>query len=131
MLYNFKITTPANTLASAKQKTTIKLAYGVIHQIDVQFPPGPSGLLHCHINDAIHQIAPYNTDEDFASDNVNISYREFLPLLFEPYIMTVFTWNLDDTYEHSVIIRIGILPPAVLAPWLLSYEERIKAAMGI
>ena len=130
MLYKFSITTDANTPVTSKKKTVLKLARGIIHQLDVQFPSGPSGLLHVHINDAIHQIFPYNTDENFASSNVNIRFREFIPLLEEPYQLDAFTWNEDDTYEHLVIIRIGILPAKVIAPWVLSFEERLESIFG-
>lgn len=130
MIYKFLITTPANTAATAKLKTVLKLNKGIIHQLDVQFPPGPSGLLHLHINDAIHQVFPYNTDENFSSDNVNIRFKEFQPVLEEPFQLEAYTWNLDDTYSHDVIVRIGILPVQVIAPWLMTWEERLEAILG-
>jgi hypothetical protein len=131
MIYSFSISTPANTPESAKIDTQLKIAYGIIHSVEIQFPPGPCGLLHIHINDALHQLFPYNASEDFASDNETISFREFIPALIEPYILTAHTWNLDDTYAHLIIIRIGILTPEIIAPWLMTYQERIQAAMGV
>jgi len=131
MLFNFTVSTPANTLESSKLKTTLEITYGVIHLIELQFPPGPSGYLHVHLNDALHQVAPYNTDENFASDNLNISFREFIPFLKPPFELSAYTWNLDDTFDHVVLIRIGILPPSVIAPWLQSYADRMLAAMGL
>lgn len=131
MFYRYSITTPANTPITAKLHTDLKIAYGIIHLVEIQFPPGPIGLLHLHINDALHQLFPYNPDGHFSSDNVNISFREFIPVLIAPFLLTAYTWNLDDTYEHEVIIRIGILPPEVVAPWLMTYQERIQAAMGV
>lgn len=130
MLFVFNISTPANTAATAKVKTILKVAYGIVHRVEIQFPPGPAGLLHLQIRDALHQVWPFNSDADFASHNVNISFREFIPVLVEPFEFQAYTWNLDDTYAHSVIIRLGILHPRVIAPWMLSFTERIDSLLG-
>lgn len=127
MLFRFGITTPANTAESNKKKTLLKVSYGIVSQIDIQFPPGPTGLLHLHINNALHQVWPFNTGEDFASHNVNISFRDFIPVLVEPYEFQAFTWNTDDTFNHLVIIRIGVLPVNVAAPWLMTLDDRLKS----
>ena len=130
-IFVYAITTPANTAVADKIKTDIKLSQGIIHQLDIVFPPGPQGLCHLTINQALHQRWPSNTDQTFHNDSTTISFKEHLPLLFEPFELQAFTYNLDETYEHEIIIRIGILPVHVLAPWLLPFDERIKAAMGV
>jgi len=130
MVFRYSILTPANTAATAKKKTILKIAHGIITQIDIQFPSGPQGLLHLHINNSLHQIFPFNTGEDFASDSVLITFREHIPHLVEPFELQAYTWNLDDTYEHIIIIRVGILPVYVAAPWLLSFDERIHSILG-
>lgn len=130
MIYRFGISTPANTAESDKKKTVLQVTRGIVHQIDIQFPSGPSGLLHLAINDALHQLWPYNTDGSFAANNVNIRFKEFITLLEEPYQLEAYTWNLDTDYEHSVIIRLGILPSHIIAPWLMTYEERLEAILG-
>lgn len=109
MIYRFGITTPANTLESSKQKTILKLARGVIHQLDIIFPPGPIGLLHLHINRGLHQVWPSNASDNFAIDNNVISFREHYELVQEPLELEAYTWNADDTYEHSLVIRVGLL----------------------
>ena len=130
MIFRFGIETPANTAATAKVKTLLGIPQGIITQLDVQFPSGPQGLLHLQIRNSLHQLFPYNTDEDFSSDFVNISFREHIPHLIEPYELQAYTWNLDTLYAHTVIVRIGVLPVHVAAPWLLSFDERIKSILG-
>lgn len=130
MIFKWNISTPANTAATAKVKTLLNVAYGIVHHIDIQFPPGPAGLLHLQVRDALHQVWPYNSDSSFSSHNVNISFREFIPVLVEPFEFQAYTWNLDDTYDHTVIIRIGILHPRIIAPWLLPFDERIESLLG-
>lgn len=109
MIYRLGITTPANTPEADKQRTNLKLTAGTIHQIDILFPPGPSGLLHVQINRGLSQIWPSNPDESFAADNNVISFNENYEILQEPVQIEVYTWNLDDTYDHQVIVRIGLL----------------------
>jgi hypothetical protein len=129
MTFHFSITTPANTTEANKIKTTFRVAKGILHHYDILFPPGPYGLCHIHINDALHQLLPYNTDESFSSDGETISFKEFLPILEPPYELSAYTWNLDDTFPHTVYIRIGILPIEIFAPWLLPLESRIQSVM--
>ncbi len=109
MIYVKKITTPANTTKLNAVKTTLKLTKGVIHQVDVQFPPGSSALAHCVINLGRNQIWPTNANESFSSDNVNISFKEDFPLSEPPFLLDISTWNLDDTFSHDIITRFGLL----------------------
>lgn len=131
MIYSFSISTPANTAATAKKRTVLPLRRGIIHQIDVLFPPGPAGLLHLGINRAETQFFPYNADGDFSSDNDSFSFREHIPLLAAPYQLEAYTYNLDTVYDHLVIIRLGILPPEVVAPWLLPFTDRLRQLLGV
>jgi len=124
MIYRFGITTPANTPETAKQRTNLKITAGTIHQLDIVFPPGPQGLLHVQINRGLYQIWPSNSDESFAADNNMLSFRERQPVRSEPYKLEALTWNIDDTYDHGVIIRIGILKEFGLA--LYNKQKQLK-----
>lgn len=110
MIYSFSVSTPANTAEADRQKTDLKVARGVVHQIDVVFPTGCAGLLYVAINYGLYQVWPSNPDEYFHTDGETISFREHWELIFSPYRLSLFTYNLDTTYAHSVIIRLGILP---------------------
>lgn len=110
MIFSFDISTSANTAEANRVKTDLKLTRGVIHQIDIVFPPGCAGLLYVAINHGLYQVWPTNTGEYFHTDAETISFREHYELIFPPYQLSVYTHNLDDTYNHSVIIRLGILP---------------------
>jgi len=126
MIYRFSIKTPKNTPEKNKIKTDLKLTAGVIHQVDIQFPPGPEALLHVQIHHGLYQVWPSNPEESFASDAVTITFREFYDFTETPYVLSVYTWNEDDTYDHEVIIRLGILPKEALDPFLVPWKERVK-----
>lgn len=130
MIFVFTVNTPANTLAINKKETTLKLCSGVIHKIDLVFPPGAAGFLHLTLNQALHQVWPTNPDESFAADSETISFPEFYELDQPPYELTAWTWSEGSTYPHSVIIRLGILPKKYLAPWLMTLGEKIKELTG-
>lgn len=130
MIFRFGITTPASTASSSKLATPLKIARGIIHHLDVQFPPGPSGLLHLHINNSLHQVFPYNTGEAYAADNVNISFRDYIPHLEPPFELTAYTWNTDTVNDHFIIIRIGVLPENIVTPWLQSLTSRLQSVFG-
>lgn len=110
MIYRFAISTPANTNKANRIKTSLPLARGIIHQIEVQFPPGPQALLHLKLNRGLHQIWPTNSETAFSSDNTLISFREHFEIIDRPFRLEAYTWNDDTAYAHLVIVRIGILP---------------------
>jgi len=109
MNFAFNITTPKSTPESSKQKTVLNLVRGKIIKVEVQFPPGPQGLLHVHINRANHQIWPFNPDSSYVGDAQIIVIPADYYLDQPPYQLECYTWNEDDTFEHMCIIRIDIM----------------------
>ena len=123
MIYDLTVLTPANTPATAPLLTPLKVTNGIVTKLDVVFPQGCHGLLHVAILHALHQIWPLNPEGSFASDGEAISFEEYLSMDVDPYELTVKTWNLDDTYDHHCIVRVGILRPGETMPVSLVYDE--------
>jgi len=115
MLYEFQITTPANTPEASKKKTVLELELGVIVRTIIEFPPGPAGLLHLQINRAMHQLDPRNLNGSIIGDRTFLDFEEWYELTEEPYQLEAYTWNEDDTYQHMVIVRFVLLTWAQLA----------------
>ena len=80
--------------------------------MNIRFPPGPSGLLNVSIFYGIHQIFPYDEGTWFHGDDETIAWDEFWELPESPCTITIHTENQDDTYEHSVYVRIATLTHA-------------------
>lgn len=116
MVYNFDFETDIIYGADNKLKTILELEKGVTYKLDIVFPPGPSHLLHVQIRDALHSVWPTNPDADFASDRETITFEDEYPIVEPPYQLAAYTWDLDDSYPHSVIIRIGIKPIKIVEP---------------
>jgi hypothetical protein len=131
--YEFDVTSPANTPASAPTEVRARLQKGVIVQWEVAIPPGVQGLTGSYVERGGHQIVPANPDSFLKGDDDRITWQDAYQLLDEPTTLSLFTWNLDDSYPHTVTFRINVLPLAqaeasVAAPGLL---RRISEFLGV
>ena len=116
MFYDFAIAIEANTSEAKAVEKELDLTYGIVHRIEIGFPPGCHGLAHCRIFHRRTQKWPTNTDGSFAYDDYTIPIDEHFDLTEPPHTLTAICWNDDDTYPHTITIRVGILPPETLAP---------------
>jgi len=107
-VFVFHVTTPANTPPSNKQVTRLHMSAGVITKFDIYFPPGCAGLVYCQVRDALHQVFPRNPQDYFQSDDETITFITDYPLLQEPLELYAYTWNLDDTYGHTIALRFSV-----------------------
>lgn len=110
MFYDFHIKTPKDTDADNKQRTPLRIAKGKIVQVSIMFPPGSIGLLYLRIFRGLNQLYPWNTDGYFQTSGESINYIDDYAIDTEPFELTAVTWNLDDTYEHGVHLRLNIIP---------------------
>ena len=116
MYYDYAFTIPANTTQTAPTTQACHLCHGVIHRVEIDFPYGCAGLVHLQILHALHQLWPTNPEGAFNADDFVIGYNEHHALADTPPILTLQGWNLDDTFDHTLQVRFGILPYAVLLP---------------
>lgn len=133
MLYDFALIIAASTTEASPTEQELKLTYGVIHRVEIEFPPGCAGLAHIALDYGKHQVWPTNPERSFASDNHVIAWNDHLPLSYAPFTLKLRGWNEDDTYPHTITVRIGILPPEALGarmqrPGVL---EGLRAAFGL
>ena len=115
MYYEFRLTTPANTPRSAPIETELQLDEGVVTGVEVLFPPGCVGLVHLQVRRETHQLFPANADADLVGDTFPIRWREELEVGERPYVWTAVAWNDDDSYPHTVTLRLELTPMAIWA----------------
>ena len=111
MIYVFPLLIPANTPETAKQRTVLALARGRITRVMIEFPAGHVGLTHLYIRRGLHQVWPANPEVNFKSSNETILWDEDYSLETAPHQLDAYAWNEDDTYEHTITVRI-VLEPA-------------------
>jgi len=131
MIYSVTITTPKNTAETSPLITTIPVVKGVIHKLECDFPPGNQFLHRLRIRREGAFIFPSNASEYFTADGKVISFREHWPIVDEPFSLNVLTWNLDETYDHTVIVRLGLLRKNIITPWLMTWRERMAASTSL
>lgn len=109
MDYIKHITVPKNTLETDPKISYMALPAGIIKQVGYEFPLGCKGLAHLTVWVHTVQQWPRSQGISYYGDAL---YRQFpenfiLPNPFN--LLTIKTWNLDDTWEHTITIHITVL----------------------
>jgi hypothetical protein len=133
MIYSATIETLANTAILNAKKTQLIVTTGLVYKIEVLFPAGSAGLMGVAILDGSLRVWPSTAGEWFVGDSNIISFDDVYLKEDAPYIFDILTYNLDDTYNHKVYVRIGFVTKEIfMARFLphLSYkyfEEMLKS----
>ena len=116
MIYTASILTSANTTETSAKKTELKVTDGVIHEVSVYFPPGCAGLVYCQIYEGGHQFVPSTEGMFLRGDDILIDSKEFYEISDAPRWITIKTWNLDESYDHTIEVMIKQLPKYAILP---------------
>lgn len=116
------ITVPKNTSSEAPEKFELVIQFGVIHRIEIIIPTGHAGLTGVRLLRGLHQIAPTSGSEWFLGDDVHLSYAEFVEIDDTPFSISVEAYNEDDTYAHSFVVGVAVLPKWILLPQIAFSE---------
>ena len=109
MDYTKEITIPKNTPESQALKIKLKVPKGVVHKVSISFPYGVAGLARVQIFRASTQVWPTTNGEYYTGNGVTIEFNEYYEVKEEPLYFTIKAWNLDDTYDHTITVRIFML----------------------
>ncbi len=121
--YEFDVTSPANTPASAPAEVLARIQKGLISQWEVQIPRGVQGLTGAFIRRGDHQLVPANPNSYIKGDDAVIRWDDHYLLDDEPLTLRLFVWNIDDTYPHTITFRFNVVP--------LDQAEEVSSAPGI
>lgn len=125
MIYTADISTAASTSKANAQKTVLPVSRGLVYKVDFVFPAGSTGLLYCLVTDGLHQVWPSSPGVWFRGDNDVISFEDTYLKLSPPYEFCIYTYNLDDTYNHSVIVKVGLVSSEIfMARFLPTYTYK-------
>lgn len=108
MFYEVSLNIPASTPPNNPANTTIRLTYGVIFRVEIQFWAGALGDVHVRILERGHQLWPTNVDEWFTGEDHVIEFDEQYMLDEEPFVLTIEGYNEDTVYPHEVVVRFGV-----------------------
>ena len=109
MVYVSTIAVPKNTPKTSPLKTRMNVTKGLVYKVEIMFPPGPSGLVHLWIMDGSYQFLPSSEGETLYGDNTLIQFDDLYIMDSEPFFFDIYTYNEDDTYDHTIQVRIGLV----------------------
>lgn len=116
MIFEYDLTISAATTRRSPVTQDLQLARGIIHKVEVIFPPGCHHQVFVVIRRGLNQVFPTNPDNQFKGDFFPVSYPVWYPMEAGPFRLKAYGWAPDTTYDHAVIIRLGLLPREVLEP---------------
>ena len=108
MIYTASITTQENTAEADAKRTVLRVGKGLVWRIEVEFPPGCSGLAHLFITDGKYQVFPATPGESFASDGNVIGFDDLYLKNIPPYEFVITTWNDDQANPHTLQVRLAM-----------------------
>jgi len=109
VIYVFDLTVPANTPYTNPVTLDCEIDPGVVSQAEVIFPPGCAGLVRCAVFRELTQLWPHNPDSSFRGDGETIRWSEDYQVWEEPFVFVLKGWSDDDTYDHTITLRINVL----------------------
>ena len=110
MIYESSLTIPKLTPRAAPASVVIPVHPGTVKQVEVFFPPGCAGLAHVTLWYWERQVWPGNPDGFFTGDGNLLSFPEDMVLAGVPYEFICYGWNEDDTFDHTPIVRLTVVP---------------------
>ena len=123
MIYSVETDTPKNTLKDAPKRSVFKVTKGLVYRVEIQFPRGCAGLAYCSVYDGGYCVWPSHPGDWFRGSANTIGFDDTYLKLVEPYEFNVLSYNLDDSYKHSILVRIGMVSHEVfMARFLPSYS---------
>jgi hypothetical protein len=133
LFYEWAIAVPKETTEAAPVTQVMQLTEGVITGIEVQFPKGCAGLTHCRIRQGGTQKWPTPPSDSFTSDGHAVVIDENYELSAGLYELVAVCWNDDDTYQHTIYVRVGVLRGQVAIMILKVFQglEKMLRVMGI
>lgn len=110
MLFDFDLTIPAGTLATAPVLAKAHLIAGTITEIRVKFPPGPATLVHVVIKDKSFQLMPINPEATLNVDDETVTDVLEYPLTEAPYDLDLMGWSPTAVFAHTITFQFQMAP---------------------
>ena len=113
MIYAATIETLAKRWKTNLKHTVLNITRGLVYKVEFYFPSGSAGLMGVAVFDGLFQLWPSTVGEFFNSDNETIRFDDMYLKEAAPYQLDIYTYNTDDTYPHSVAVRVGLVSKEV------------------
>jgi len=119
MFYVWDFTLPKNRVEATRTRNFLQMERGTITRCEIMFPSGCCGLVFCYINYALHQVYPKNPDHRLSGNGETIVSSDEYELNVEPYQLEFHGWNEDEIYNHTITVRIQLLPKREITRYVI------------
>lgn len=109
MLFTAELVIPADTPATAPVRQTVDLAVGTITAFSLFFPYKRGAFVGVRLRRFEHQQWPTNPDGWIVGDDEAVAWGEDFDVLEEPFELTLEGYNTDDSFPHTVYLRVAML----------------------
>ncbi len=122
MIYTADIETDSGQTKANPLITVIKVTKGLVYRVEIEFAPGAAGLHHVVIFDGGYQVWPSTPGQTFHGGWSIIGFDDTYLKMAAPFEFKAYSWNLDETYDHLIQVRIGMVSDEVfMARYLPTY----------
>jgi len=106
MFFEHDINIPKNTSQESYHSELLRLTRGIIKRVDINFPSGCAGLVGVRLFKDSQQVIPSNYPKWIETDGETIPILSSIDLSQIPYELEFQAYNLDDTFNHTIRVRI-------------------------
>jgi len=110
MYYAWNFILAADQTEATKTKEELYLEKGTITRTEIIFPVGCANLVFVHLDDSLHQVWPKSPEYKFVGDGAHIVCNDEYEIKEPPFTIQFHGWNTDEIYDHTITIRIQIVP---------------------
>lgn len=111
MIYQKSVTIASGKTKASPEVSYFQLTQGILTKIDIGFPAGCLGLVGLRVFRGGHQLFPMVQDEWFVTDDYTISFPIEQEVEAKPLLLRIEGFNVDDTYGHTITLRLSIDRP--------------------
>lgn len=118
MFSEFAITIPAGTTRESPHTEDLPLSRGVICDMEIEFPAGCLYTVFFKLERYGHMTWPEAGSDAMCSEDHVIKIREHYVLDAAPFKLEAYGWSPDAQHDHTIRVRITILPIEIVLPTL-------------
>lgn len=103
---------PCKMLATSPLLTTIALGQCTLDRVDLGFPDGCNRLLRVQVRYHEIFIIPFNQDFTTGYNDIVLQIPMAFKVAQPPFELDIISYNLDDTYQHTLSVGLVVTYPA-------------------
>lgn len=131
MYFCWDKTVDADTSEKIPLRGYLKITKGIITRVDIKFPAGCHGMVKVRLYRHEQQLIPLTRDEWITGDDETIPTETYGDLTDYPYQLKLVACSPDTTYDHTITVRIQVLPSyAAGFAQLTNLVQRLLSKLG-